>query len=220
MDVQLASELDPAAEAGRLGQWAASYRTSGGLGSWLAPRRAAGERWQAVIRGARWDEIDQRDLADPGPMIAHRRARLPGRKNLVWVAGILPVEVDHFGTGGPPGWQNAELTAANPGGFNSAPGDAAQIDRVVFQHAFQPAMQALHLANIAVYAADGRGLVSTPNAQASGTSGRKTASTSSTSSPSQINPLRVLAEDTGGRTFESSNDIQKGIRSAIDDAEV
>src|ERR1035438_1936707 len=77
MDVQLASELDPAAEAGRLGQWAASYRTSGGLGSWLAPRRAAGERWQAVIRGARWDEIDQRDLADPGPMIAHRRARHP-----------------------------------------------------------------------------------------------------------------------------------------------
>src|ERR1039458_3774580 len=77
MNVQLASELDPAAEAGRLGQWAASYRTSGGLGSWLAPRRAAGERWQAVIRGARWDEIDQRDLADPGPMIAHRRARPP-----------------------------------------------------------------------------------------------------------------------------------------------
>jgi hypothetical protein len=77
MDVQLASELDPAAAAERLGQWAASYRTSGGLGSWLAPRRAAGERWQAVIRGARWDEIDQRDLADPGPMIAHRRARHP-----------------------------------------------------------------------------------------------------------------------------------------------
>ena len=153
-------------------------------------------------------------------IIAEHLGRLPGRKNLVWVAGILPVEVDHFGTGGPPGWQNAELTAANPGGFNSAPGDAAQIDRVVFQHAFQPAMQALNLANIAVYAADGRGLVSSPNAQASGTSGRKTASTSSTSSPSQINPLRVLAEDTGGRTFESSNDIQKGIRSAIDDAEV
>src|ERR1035441_2487612 len=84
MDVQLASELDPAAEAGRLGQWAACYRTSGGLGRWLAPRRAAGERWQAVIRGARWDEIDQRDLADPGPMIAHSM-----HKDSVYVREIL-----------------------------------------------------------------------------------------------------------------------------------
>jgi hypothetical protein len=77
MDVQLASKLDPAAEAERLGLWAASYRTSGGVGGWLAPRRAAGERWQAVIRGARGDSVDQRDLADPGPLIAHRRARHP-----------------------------------------------------------------------------------------------------------------------------------------------
>ena len=77
MNVQLASELDPAAEAERLRLWAASYRTSGGLGSWLAPRRAAGERWQAVIRGARWDAIGQPDLADPGRLIDHRRARHP-----------------------------------------------------------------------------------------------------------------------------------------------
>jgi hypothetical protein len=74
MSVQLASELDPAAEAGRLGQWAASYRTSSGTGSWLAPRRAAGERWQAVIRGVGRDEINRGDLADPGLLIGHRRA--------------------------------------------------------------------------------------------------------------------------------------------------
>jgi hypothetical protein len=77
MDVQLASELDPAAEAERLGQWAAGYRTSGGAGGWLGPRRAAGERWQVVIRAALRDEIDEPDLADPGRLIAHRRARHP-----------------------------------------------------------------------------------------------------------------------------------------------
>jgi hypothetical protein len=77
MDVQLASELDPAAEAERLGQWAASYRTSGGRGDWLAPRRTAGERWQVVIRAVLRDEIDQRTLADPGRLIGHRRARHP-----------------------------------------------------------------------------------------------------------------------------------------------
>jgi len=32
MGVPLAGELDPAAEAERLGQWAASYRTAGGPG--------------------------------------------------------------------------------------------------------------------------------------------------------------------------------------------
>jgi hypothetical protein len=77
MDVQLASELDPAAEAERLGQWAASYRTSDGMGGWLAPRRESGERWQAVIRAVVRDEIDQRALADPGRLIGHRRARHP-----------------------------------------------------------------------------------------------------------------------------------------------
>jgi hypothetical protein len=77
MDVQLASELDPAAEAERLEQWAASYRTAGGLGGWLAPRREAGERWQVVIRAALRDDIDQRALADPGRLIGHRRARHP-----------------------------------------------------------------------------------------------------------------------------------------------
>jgi hypothetical protein len=59
MDPQLASELDPAAEAERLGQWAASYRPSDGLGGWLAPRREAGERWQVVIRAVVRNEVDR-----------------------------------------------------------------------------------------------------------------------------------------------------------------
>ena len=73
MSVQFAAELDPAAEAERLVQWAASYRGSGGTGRWLGPRREAGEQWQAVVRAVIRDEIDQPQLADPARLIGHRR---------------------------------------------------------------------------------------------------------------------------------------------------
>jgi len=73
MGVQLAGELDPAAEAERLVQWAASYRGSGGTGRWLGPRREAGEQWQAVVRAVIRDEIDQPQLTDPARLIGHRR---------------------------------------------------------------------------------------------------------------------------------------------------
>jgi hypothetical protein len=73
MGVQLAGELDPAAEAERLVQWAASYRASGGTGRWVGPRREAGEQWQAVVRAVIRDEIDQPQLADPARLIGHRR---------------------------------------------------------------------------------------------------------------------------------------------------
>jgi len=73
MGVQLAGELDPAAEAERLVQWAASYRASGGTGGWLGPRREAGEQWQAVVRAVIRDEIDQPQLTDPARLIGHRR---------------------------------------------------------------------------------------------------------------------------------------------------
>ena len=157
--------------------------------------------------------------------IAEHIGHLPGRKNLVWVAGLFPVSVDHYGAEGPPGWENT-AEQPNGGGINHATGDPTQIDRQVFQHAFQPAMQALNLANIAVYAADARGLVDEPYSQSEAGSGgsksRAAATRGSTASlvPSGINALRTLAEDSGGRAFESSNDIRKGIRSAIEDAEV
>jgi hypothetical protein len=53
-------------------------------GGWLAPGREAGEQWQAVIRGAGRDEIDQRDLADPGLLIGRGRAR--DRAHQAWVS--------------------------------------------------------------------------------------------------------------------------------------
>jgi hypothetical protein len=80
MGVQLLSGLDPAAETERLTQWAAGYRESGGPGGLLAPAREAAEHWAAAIRGVGRDEISQRDLADPGPLLGHGAARDPAHQ--------------------------------------------------------------------------------------------------------------------------------------------
>lgn len=159
------------------------------------------------------------NTVDALEIIAYHLGHLPGRKNLVWVAGELPVEVDHFGAGGPPGWQNTAIAETNGGGINHPAGDPTQVDRQVFQHVFQPAMQSLNLANIAVYAADGRGVVSTPNPSATSSAGASARGSSATSTAAGVNPLRMLAEDSGGRSFEGADGIQKAIRAAIDDAE-
>jgi hypothetical protein len=107
MDVQLASALDPAAEAERLEQWTADYgAAAGGLGGWLAPRRAAGERWQAVIRAVRWDEVDPAALADPGRLIAHRRARHPAPS--AWMSPQRAIVAD--GRRAVASWRLDELT--------------------------------------------------------------------------------------------------------------
>jgi len=84
MSVLVVSELDPAAEAERIGRWAAGNDTSGGTGGLLAPGRADGERWLAVIRGVGRDEVDQHDLADPGVLLGHGRARDPAHQ--AWVS--------------------------------------------------------------------------------------------------------------------------------------
>jgi VWFA-related protein len=184
------------------------------------------ERWLAESSVANGLAVETRLHNTVGALvtIAENIGRLPGRKNLVWVAGLFPVEVDHYGAGGPPGWQNTAVQETNGGGINHATGDPTQVDRQVFQHAFQPAMQALNLANIAVYAADARGLVGSPNTPTATSNSRsRGSSTASNTVPTTtpgINPVQMLAEDSGGRAFESTNDIQRAIRSAIDDAEV
>ncbi|HYB87126.1 MAG TPA: hypothetical protein VEC76_09765 [Streptosporangiaceae bacterium] len=92
MGVQLASALDPAAEAAQLAQWAKSYRDSAVPGGLLTPRAAAGEQWVAVIHGVGRDEVSQQDLADPGILLGHG-ARDTGhqawlsRERVVFAAG-------------------------------------------------------------------------------------------------------------------------------------
>jgi VWFA-related protein len=160
--------------------------------------------------------------------IAGHIGHLPGRKNLVWVAGNFPVQVDHKGAEGPPGWETAAIrqqAAAIGSGAAPASGDTAQLDRSVFQKLFDPAMQALALNNISVYAVDVRGLVDMPTSDTAAGGGSRSRGQAATAGSGSLVPpgtdaMRTLTEDTGGRVFDSSNEIQKAIRRALDDAEV
>jgi VWFA-related protein len=149
--------------------------------------------------------------------------RFVGRKNVVWLAGLYPVAVDHYGAVGPPDYVDSITTAA-AGGMRAAPDDPTVIDKEVFKTVFSPAMNALNFAGISIYPVDARGLVDQPSSQtAAGNTSRSRGSAQSGSSspiPRGIDAIRALAEDSGGRVTESSNDIHRSIWQAITDAEV
>jgi VWFA-related protein len=195
----------------------ASGGEDGSLEDWLV---------ESSVAGSLNIEQQLHSTTDALVTIANDVRHFAGRKNLVWVAGAYPVSVDHYGAEGPPGWEDSvsNISAAS-GSMRAAPGSPTQIDRQVFQKVFSPAMQALNFAGIALYEVDARGLVDMPVSQTvAGTGGSVRRSSASTAGnvtlvPTGTNALRTLVEDTGGRISESSNDIQKAIRNAINDAE-
>ncbi len=146
-----------------------------------------------------------------------------GRKNLVWVAGNYPVEVDHFGADGPPGWQdNATNFSAAAGSMNAPVANPTLVDRQVFRKTFSAAMQALNFAALAVYEVDARGVADAASGPTATNTSRSAAARGSDASlvPRGYGALHVLADDSGGRTSDGGNDIQKAIRVAIADAQV
>lgn len=138
--------------------------------------------------------------------IANHVARLPGRKNLIWVSGGFPFYI----------------------GFGDVPASASQ-GPTTFNEAVEHAARALNDANLAVYPVDARGLIGPHSANPSmsaasrGTVGRRGA----VPSVPRISPVRanfdtmnILADRTGGRAFYNTNDIQGSIRRAIEDSRV
>jgi hypothetical protein len=138
---------------------------------------------------------------------------------------VYPVSVDHYGAEGPPGLQDSVTNiSAAATSINAPAADPTQLDRQVFQKAFSPAMQALNFAGIAVYEVDARGLVDMPASDtAVGASPRSSSNirgATGSLTPRGAGALRILAEDSGERVSESTNDIQKALREAIGDAQV
>lgn len=168
------------------------------------------------------NNIDQRlhGTANALVNIAADLRAFTGRKNLVWVAGLYPVQVDHYGAEGPPGFEDAVTNiSARATSINAPVGDPTQIDRAVFQKAFNPAMEALNFAAVAVYSVDARGLVDMPAAQtATSSRGGSVRGSSTTMIPKGTDAIRILAEDSGGRASDSANDIAAALRRAIGDA--
>jgi hypothetical protein len=114
---------------------------------------------------------------------------LPGRKNLVWVSGSFPFNID---------W--------DPTTRSESPSFAVQINASIV---------AMGDANVAIYPVDARGLVAQSLDQpgvlfAKHRPGAPVAST--------LDTMQNLAQGTGGVAFYNTNDLGGAIRRAIDDS--
>jgi VWFA-related protein len=133
--------------------------------------------------------------------IANHVARIPGRKNLIWVSGSFPISI---------GYDAETMMQANREHRSFAP----ELER---------AARALDQANMAVYPVDARGLMTFPIYDAANGRGfsARTPPRAQDLSPDQndFDTMITLAERTGGRAFYNTNDIGGAIQRALADSE-
>jgi VWFA-related protein len=128
--------------------------------------------------------------------IVNHLERLPGRKNLIWVAGNFPA------------WFNRPALAT---------GEKLKLESGNFSVEIERAARALNNANVAIYPVDARGLV----APAEFSPERASISRELPgASRGEVGSMLELAERTGGRAFYHRNDIRRALRRAVDDARV
>jgi VWFA-related protein len=128
--------------------------------------------------------------------ISEHLARIPGRKNLIWVSGGFPASM----------------------GLDSPRENA---DRRTFFDDIEDAGRSLNNSSLAVYPVDARGLVGMPDFGADRRTARNAeANRALRSLQRDHETMQIVAERTGGRAFYNSNDIQGAIRRAIDDSRV
>lgn len=136
--------------------------------------------------------------------VAKHLAGLPGRKNLVWVSGSFPMNIGIF---------QRRLPGTRP-------------EKQAFSKEVEAAARALSSANVAIYPVDARGLTSLGGVFNSATSPSFTAMQLQNAAGRRpdlapirdVGTMETLAEATGGRVFENTNDIEGAVRSAIDDS--
>jgi VWFA-related protein len=128
--------------------------------------------------------------------IANHIKGVPGRKNLLWLSAAFPLTV------GPP-----QRTIA------PAPGHPGPLDQWrTFGTEMKQAMDALNDANVSVYPIDARGL--------SKATYRLDLETLKTSHDPTINisTMNSIAAETGGVAYANRNDLDRGVRLALDDS--
>lgn len=181
------------------------------------------EKWafESSTTGAMDMQTRLRATVSALDVIANHIGGLPGRKNLVWVSGSYPFTAEHYVAEGPPSYGSQAIAELqNSRGMNRSNDDPAGVNRMVFQREAARALQALNYAGIALYPTDAAGLVGP--ATGGGVTSRATATrgTSGGVGDAPANALRVMSEETGGRTFQLGNDLEKAVRAALDDAEL
>ena len=135
--------------------------------------------------------------------IADHLARLPGRKNLIWVSGGFPLTIGFD-----------DLSAIN------SPGR----ERRTFNQELDRTVRAVNNANMAIYPVDARGLMSDPTFSAA----TRAVDVRPNARPNLRPPvgvenqetMRELASRTGGRAYYNTNDLKSAIREAVQDARV
>jgi VWFA-related protein len=149
--------------------------------------------------------------------IANHISAIPGRKNLVWISGGIPIQrgISGIGTsayGGPP-----------PPGDKSTANRLPGVDRGVlkFDEMVKEVADTLNRSNIAMYAISAKGVELDTTTDVSGRGSRLSAQVRDTSVHNVEQDARdsskLLADRTGGLAFFGSNDIRGAIRRAFDD---
>lgn len=131
--------------------------------------------------------------------IANHVARIPGRKNLVWVSASFPISIGFDGQ-----------TLSSPGR-----------EQRIFTDEIEHATRALNQANMAIYPVDARGLMTAAHYSAMNSSRFDPRLPSKDLGPDQntFDTMIVLADRTGGKAFYNTNDIEGAVEQAITDGQ-
>lgn len=135
-------------------------------------------------------------------MIANHLASTTGRKNLIWISGSFPFTL---------GLTDQDLKKMK--------NDSPNRQRGPFEGPFEQAMRAVSNANMAIYPVDARGLMALADYDA-GTAMAKTSHTNpdiATTHMENMDTIENLASKSGGQAFFNTNDLQKAVRTALDD---
>jgi VWFA-related protein len=153
-----------------------------------------------AMRGSQTSERSQETTVSALETLARALSGYPGRKNLIWLSEGFPISffpeivhddaMPHSGNRAPGPSPFGPGLAGNPNSNTGQGGD--------FMAAVMKVANQLMNAQIAVYPIDAGGL-------------------SKEQRFSSVGTMQVMAEQTGGRVFYNSNDLELGIRSSIND---
>lgn len=153
-----------------------------------------------AMHGAPTSERNQETTVSALETLARALSGYPGRKNLIWLSQAFPINffpeivhddaMPHSGKRTPFPSQYGPGMAGNPNFKSGETGD--------FMAAVMKVANQLMNAQVAVYPIDAAGL-------------------SKEVRFSSIGTMQVMAEQTGGRVFYNSNDLELGIRSSVND---
>jgi len=132
--------------------------------------------------------------------IANHLAKLPGRKNLIWISGSFPIY---------PGFQ----VTTKQYGTSRQRSFIAEVERTT---------RLFSDANMAIYPVDVRGVFTVARYGADmGQKARKRLDgPDNPLNADNRDAMKMLADGTGGVMFKDNNDLSKALRQAIDDAQV